>query len=97
MEAIVERVLAAGGTLPALPVELIDIKLKLQSLDLRSELIVENDVSIYEQATKTSRLIFRPHSRLVFETLSHPWLVLYADVIDFLRSRRNLSNGQSQR
>jgi len=70
------------ATLPALPVELIDIKLKLQSLDKSPATTINGELSVYDQVYKTSRIDFTPGSKITFENLNHPWVVLYADIIN---------------
>ena len=69
--------------LPKLPIELADIKLKLQATAKSAEFHVDSRFkSTNERVIKTKRIRFDNNSILTFDILTYEWIVLYADIWD---------------
>ena len=71
-------------TLPNLPVELLEVKLKLQSTTKTEKFSISSpSVQTSEVVIKTKNLFFDNGAELVFNALGVEFLIIYADVVTF--------------
>lgn len=75
------RTFAQTRPISSLPIEMQDVKLKLQAAPKKKQIDVSSDMSVFDQVVKVEELKMRPNTQLIFETLSLPWVALYADRI----------------
>lgn len=72
------------ANLPPLPIELLEIKIKLQNT-AKTEIypVTSSYQTTSDVIIKTKKLVFDPNATLSFISLDTPYIILYADVIVF--------------